>query len=118
MGLAPYFIETDLGLFYGDNGQVNLRLNLENEMMFTQRLVLLTEYEMNIYSQDDAAVAIGSGLSNQKLGFKLAYEIRREFAPYLGVTFNKYYGNTAGFVAGGGGETSSTEVMVGIHAWF
>jgi copper resistance protein B len=73
---------------------------------------------MNFYSQDDAAVEIGSGLSNQKLGFRLAYEVRREFAPYIGVSFNKYYGNTASYVVGGGGEASSTEYTIGIHAWF
>lgn len=118
MGTAPYFIDSDIGLFYGDNGQMSLRVDLEYELMFTQRLVLISEYSMNIYSQDDAAVEIGSGLSNQTLGFKLAYEIKREFAPYIGVSFNKYYGNTASYVVGGGGEASSTEVMLGIHAWF
>lgn len=118
MGVAPYFLETDIGLFYGDNGQINFNLTLEHELMFTQRLVLITEYGLDINSQDDAAMEIGSGLSQQTLGFRLAYEVKREFAPYLGVTFNHYYGNTASFVVGGGGLASSSEVTVGVKMWF
>jgi len=61
---------------------------------------------------------IGSGLSKAELGLRLRYEIRREFAPYVGVTWERAYGRTADFARAGGHEVTSTGVVVGIRGWF
>lgn len=86
-GLAPYLFEVDAGIFFGESGQIGARLDAEYEYMFTQKLILSPEVEMNLYSKDDEAVGIGSGFSDMELGLRLRYEIRREFAPYIGVNW-------------------------------
>ena len=117
-GLAPYLFEVDAGLFIGESARVNARLEAEYEYMFTQRWVLSPELTMNLYSKNDEERGIGSGLSDMSLGLRLRYEIRREFAPYIGVNWSKQFGKTADFAEAEGEETSDTQVVAGIRAWF
>ena len=117
-GLAPYFFEIDAAAFIGNNGQTALRLEAEYEIMLTQKLILTPEVEINAYSKDDEATGVGSGLSDIELGLRLRYEIRREFAPYVGVNWNKKYGDTANFSRDEGEDVSDTQFVVGIRAWF
>jgi copper resistance protein B len=117
-GLAPYFFETDIAFFVGDSGRTALRLESEYELLFTQRLILTPEIEINLYGQDDAKLGIGSGLSDIELGLRLRYEIRREFAPYIGVNWSKLYGNTADFARVAGQDTSEAQWVIGLRAWF
>ena len=117
-GLAPYLFEVDAGVFVGESGQVSARLDAEYEYMFTQKLILSPEIEMNFYSKDDEEVGIGSGLSDMELGLRLRYEIRREFAPYIGVNWTQKIGRTADFAKDEGEETSDVQLVAGIRAWF
>ena len=84
-GLAPYLFEIDTALFVGESGRTALRLKAEYELLFTQRLILTPEIEANFYGKNDEELGIGSGLSDLNTGLRLRYEIRREFAPYIGV---------------------------------
>jgi copper resistance protein B len=117
-GLAPYFFEVDAAAFIGENGQTALRLEAEYEMLFTQKLILTPEVEVNFHGKNDRAVGTGSGLSDVELGLRLRYEIRREFAPYIGVNFTKKYGKTADYASAAGGEVSDAQFVVGVRAWF
>ena len=117
-GLAPYFFEVDAALFFGDNGRTALRLEAEYELMLTQKWVLSPEATAEFHGQNDAATGAGSGLSKLSLGVRLRYEIRREFAPYIGVYWSKQYGNTADFTRADGGDVSDTQFVIGIRAWF
>jgi len=117
-GVAPYWFEIDTALFIGESSQVGLRFSAEYEWMITQRWVLSPEIEFNIHSKDDEAVGTGSGLSDSQIGIRLRYEIKREFAPYIGINWNNKYGNTATFARNEGEEVSSTQFVAGIRAWF
>jgi len=117
-GLAPYFFETDANISFGKNNQVKLNLSFEYEMMLTQKLVLSPEIELNLYSQDDKAMGIGSGLSDMGAGLRLRYEIKREFAPYIGVNWAKKFGNTADLLSNEGEDTSETMFVAGIRMWY
>ncbi len=117
-GLAPYLFEVDAGIFIGESGQFGARLDAEYEYMFTQKWILSPEIEMNLYSKDDEAVGIGSGLSDMELGLRLRYEIRREFAPYVGVNWTGKFGQTADFARDEGEDTSDVQIVAGIRAWF
>ncbi|MEW8029020.1 MAG: copper resistance protein B [Candidatus Thiodiazotropha sp.] len=116
-GLAPYLFEVDAGLFIGESGRVNARLDAEYEYMFTQKWILSPELSMNLYSKDDNERGIGSGFSDMSLGLRLRYEIRREFAPYVGVNWSKKFGETADFAKDEGEDSSDTQIVVGIRAW-
>ena len=117
-GLAPYWFEVDAAAFVGEGGQVGARLEAEYEWMFTQRWVLSPELEVNLYRKNDEAVGIGSGLSDLELGLRLRYEIRREFAPYVGVNWTRKIGNTADFARDEGEDTSDVQIVAGVRAWF
>lgn len=117
-GVAPYWFEIDTALFIGESSQVGLRFSAEYEWMITQRWVLSPEIEFNIHSKDDEAVGTGSGLSDSQVGLRLRYEIKREFAPYIGVNWNKKYGNTATFAKNEGEKIDDTQVVLGVRAWF
>lgn len=117
-GVAPYWFEIDTSLFIGESSQVGLRFTAEYEWMITQRLVLSPEFGFNIHAKDDEAAGIGSGLSDTQLGIRLRYEVKREFAPYIGLNWNRKYGNTAKFAIAEGEKEDDTQVVLGIRAWF
>ncbi len=117
-GLAPYFFEVDAALFVGGSGRATARLEAEYELLLTQRLILTPEIELNFHSESDSAVGVGSGLSDLEAGLRLRYEIRREFAPYLGMNWEKKFGDTADFARGEGESTDDFQFVVGVRAWF
>jgi len=117
-GVAPYYFEIDTALFIGESGSSAWRFAAEYEFMLTQRWVLISELELNFYGKTDEQTKVGSGLANTELGLRLAYEFRREFAPYIGVSWENKYGKTADFAKDEGESTSDTQFVVGIHVWF
>jgi len=117
-GLAPYFFEVDAALFIGESSRTAFRLEAEYELLFTQKLILTPEIEMNFYGKNDPEIGVGSGLSDLELGLRLRYEIWRELAPYIGVNYLKKYGHTANFAADEGEDSTDTQLVLGIRAWF
>ena len=117
-GLAPYFFETDLALFIGDNGRTGARIQSEYELLLTQKTILTPEIELNLYGKNDPEARLGSGLADARVGLRLRHEFRREFAPYIGIEWTKKFGDTADFARADGGDVSDTQLVAGIRAWF
>ncbi len=117
-GLAPYWFETEATAYVGTGGMLAARMEARYELLFTQRLILQPKVEANLYSKNDAARGIGSGLSDIEFGLRLRYEIRRQFAPYIGVSWKRKFGNTAAFTRSVGGDVQNTEVVAGVRMWF
>lgn len=117
-GLAPYEFDMSAALFVGDQGRTAARIRAEYELLFTQRLILTPEIEVNAYGQNDPETGTGSGLSDITAGLRLRYEIRREFAPYVGVNWEHKFGNTADFARASGEATRDTQLVLGLRAWF
>jgi copper resistance protein B len=63
-GLAPYFFQVETALFVGESGDTAIRLEAEYELLFTQRLILSPQIEMNLYGQNNMDLGVGSGLSD------------------------------------------------------
>ncbi len=117
-GLSPYFIDVDAGIFIGESGRLNARLDAEYDYLLTQRLILSPELSFNLFSKDDPEVGIGSGFSDMELGLRLRYEIRREFAPYIGINWEKKLGDTADYAEAAGEAADDLRFVIGIRAWF
>ena len=117
-GVAPYLFEVDANLFIGEEGLTNLRLEAEYELLLTQKWILVPEIEANLYGKDDPELGIGDGLASLEAGLRLRYEIRREIAPYIGVNWEKQYGDTADMTRAAGGKTEEGTVVAGIRFWF
>jgi copper resistance protein B len=117
-GVAPYYFETDASFAIGKDGHSKLSVSSEYEFMLTQKLVLSPEIEFTAYGKSDPKMGVGSGLSSAEAGLRLRYEIKREFAPYIGVNFSKKFAQTADFAKEEGEKTSDTQFVMGIRAWF
>ncbi|MFW1678609.1 copper resistance protein B [Pontibacter sp. JAM-7] len=117
-GLAPWYLETDAALFIGESGQTGIRLKTEYELMLTQRLVLVPELQLTAYGKNDLQYGIGSGLSDLELGIRLSYEFKREFAPYIGLNWERLLGKTADLARDEGHETNDLQWVVGVRFWF
>lgn len=117
-GLVPYNYEVETALFVDQNGKVSGRLSLTKDLLLTERLILQTRFETNGAVQRVEKFTTGSGLNNLELGFRLRYEIRREVAPYVGVSLDRSFGETATLVRLDGGNPSQIRFVVGVRAWF
>ncbi|BAQ62378.1 Copper resistance protein B [Geminocystis sp. NIES-3708] len=117
-GLAPYFFEIDSALFISHQGDISARFKAEYELLLSQRLVLQPKIETNLAIQKVEEFGIGSGINNLELGLRLRYEITREFAPYIGVSWNKLFGNTAKFAEEEGESSDDLKFVTGVRLMF
>jgi copper resistance protein B len=117
-GLAPYWFEIEGALFLSDKGDVLARAEAYYDQRITQDLVLQPRIEANFAAQDVAENGIGSGLSDLEVGLRLRYERKREFAPYVGVSWERQFGDTARFSRARGDGTGGFSFVAGVRAWF
>ncbi|VXC61655.1 copper resistance protein B [Sphingomonas sp. AX6] len=117
-GLAPYWFEVDGYLYLSTQGEVRASASAEYDQRLTQRLTLQPKVEFELSAQDIPELGIGSGLTSAEIGLRLRYEIAREFAPYVGIVHEAKFGCTADFARAAGDDPSSTNLVVGIRAWF
>lgn len=117
-GLSPYGIHVDSVLGVSETGVISARLDASYDIMLSQKLIAQPYVEAMVASKDDPAIQLGSGLSRYELGFRLRYEIVKEFAPYVGLSFEQFTGATANHVAQTGDPTSSLRVLMGLKVWF
>jgi copper resistance protein B len=116
--LLPYWIEAEGAVFVSTKGDVLARGEGAIDWRLTQRLILQPRAELNFAAQNVRATGTGGGLSDAELGLRLRYEIRREFAPYVGVTYGRSFGRTADYARADGRSVSDTSVVLGLRAWF
>ncbi|MBI5462804.1 MAG: copper resistance protein B [Gammaproteobacteria bacterium] len=117
-GLAPYWFELDIAAYLGESGRSALRLDAEYELLLTQKLILQPRVEANVYGKRDTEREIGSGLSDLSAGLRLRYEIRREFAPYVGVEWAGKYGATADHARAAGEDAKEARIVAGLRVWY
>lgn len=117
-GLAPYWFELDAAAFVSQRGDVSARVELEYDLLLTQRLILQPRLELDAALQEVPELGRGSGLASIESGIRLRYEIRREFAPYIGVAWERDFGDTADFSRAEGESISRLSVVAGVRVWF
>ena len=117
-GLAPYWFEVEGALFLSNKGDILARAEGYYDQRITQRLILQPRVELNFAAQNVAENRIGSGLGNAELGVRLRYEVRREFAPYVGISYDRKVGNTARFAREDGNRAGSASLVFGVRTWF
>lgn len=117
-GLAPYWFEIEGALFVSSRGEVFARLEGGYDLRLTQRLILQPRLEANLSAQGVPELGLGSGLTDAEVGLRLRYEVRREFAPYVGVTYGRKFGAAADHAQAAGEEEDEASLVVGVRAWF
>lgn len=117
-GIAPYWFHMTGQLFLSNKGDLHARIEASYDERITQRLILQPRVEFNFAAQDVAAIGVGSGLSTFELGARLRYEIRKEFAPYIGVEWSGKTGDTARYARLAGDKPNAVNFVAGIRFWF
>lgn len=117
-GLAPYWFEVASFVFVSQDGDVSARLEASWELLFTQRLVLEPELELDAAVQEVPDFGVGSGVNAVELGARLRYEIVREFAPYVGITWIRRTGGTADMARSAGAPVSDASFVAGLRVWY
>jgi copper resistance protein B len=114
----PYWFDVEAAAFLSDRGDLIARLEGTYDLRLTQRVVLQPQAEVKLSAQRVPDLNLGSGLTHAELGLRLRYEIRREFAPYIGVAYERAFGTTADYLRAAGEDVRSTTFVIGLRAWF
>jgi copper resistance protein B len=117
-GLARYRFEVEPALFISQDGDLSARLTATYDTLLTQRLILQPRLDLDAAVQSVERFGVGEGLNSLGLGLRLRYEIRREFAPYIGVQWLRRFGETADISRRGGGRAEDIAVVFGVRLWF
>lgn len=116
-GLAPYWFEVQAATFISHKGDVSARVEVEYDLRLTQRLIAQPRVETNIAVQSVRALGIGRGFNDGECGLRVRYEIKREFAPYVGVVWTGKFGQTADFARNEGEPVRNLGLVVGVRIW-
>lgn len=117
-GLAPYWFEVEATGYLGEEGRTALRLDVSYELLLTQKLILQPRIEADAFGKDDTALGLGKGLSDLVAALRLRYEIRREFAPYVGVEWARKFGTTRDLARAAGEDANEARFVAGLRFWF
>lgn len=117
-GLAKQFVETDANLFVSETGDVSARFEAEVDWLLTQRLILQPLIEADLAFSEDRRIHSGAGINTVEAGLRLKYEVRREFAPYIGLHYERKFGATANFARDEGEDVDALRFVAGVSFWF
>lgn len=117
-GLAPGFWRVSATAYASDNGHFAFRAKAFYDLFLTQRLVLQPQAEVNAYSKQDRGRGLGAGLSDIDMGLRLRYDVTRKFSPYVGVTYQRWFGGTLNARQAEGLGAEDLRFVAGIRTWF
>jgi copper resistance protein B len=117
-GLVPYMLDIDAAAFLSKGGDLSGRVEAEYDQRITNSLILQPRTEINLAAQDRRSIHQGSGLTSIEGGLRLRYQFVPEFAPYLGVEYERDLGRTARFSRAAGERVGGWRAVFGVSAWF
>jgi copper resistance protein B len=117
-GLVPYRFEIEPLLFISEDGDVSGRITASKDFLLTQRLILQGRIETKLAVQEVKRFATGTGLNSVEAGLRLRYEIRREFAPYIGVSYERSLFGTEDLLRREGEDPNQIRFVAGLRIWF
>jgi copper resistance protein B len=115
-GLAPYWFEVEATAYVGAGGRTHFRVEVEYELLLTNRLIVQPLLEVEVYGKADPDRRIDAGVTKTEAGLRLRYEVRRELAPYLGVSWERRHFGTAD-AARATGEVADARLVFGVRVW-
>ena len=115
-GIAPYRFDIEPSLQVSHQGKVQFRVAATYDLLLTQRLVLQPRMETSVAVQKDIEFGILSHVNDSQVDVHLRYEVRREFAPFVGLSWRQGFGSKT-LAAAGNFEPSSVSAVVGVRIW-
>jgi copper resistance protein B len=117
-GLAPYWWEVEAALFLSNKGELTARAEAEYDLRLTQQLILQPRAEVELSAQHIEELGIGAGLGEASLGLRLRYQISPLVAPYVGVEYERAFGDTGDLRHGQGEKRGGFNLLAGVRLWF
>lgn len=117
-GLAPQWFEVDATAYLSEDGDLSAAIEIEYELMLTQRLVLVPRLEAGFSAHDVPEYETWQGITDVTVGARLLYQISRKFAPYVGGTWSRSVGETGSRLKNNGADIDSAGVVAGVKFWF
>lgn len=117
-GLSPGLFEVNLQVFVNQVGTVAARAEASYDAYLTQRLVLQPQVELDAAANSDTRARLGSGITRMESGLRLRYEFAREFAPYIGVSYERVFGDTSRIYRRNNEQTEILSGVVGVRLFF
>ncbi len=113
-GLAPYFIETDASLFISEEGHISARIEAEKDILITQRLIFQPLIKLDMAARDDEEIGVASGFVKTELGLRWRYEMTRDFAPYIGLNYERKWADSGRLAVSHGEKDEVIALHVGL----
>lgn len=117
-GLAPYWIELEASAFLSDQGDLTARFEAEHDMRLTQRLILQPRAELDFALPDNPAKRTGAGFSRGAFGIRLRYQVTPLVAPYIGVEYDRTFGETRRLSVAAGEDPGGFRFLAGLRTSF
>ena len=118
-GLAPQWLEVEGDLFLSQKGDLSSRFSAEYDILLTNRLILQPVVEINMAATDDREIGQGQGINDVEAGLRLSYDlVDRTNAPYVGVHWERKFGETARLARDEGEDTDAVRAVAGVRLLF
>ncbi len=116
-GLAQQWFEIDADLFISDDPL--FRFEAEYEGLITNRIILTPSVEVDVPFTDDEDIGAGAWGPKLELGARLSYDlIDRAFAPYIGVHYERLFGESGDLARDEGEDRDQVLFVVGARIMF
>lgn len=116
-GLAPHWIEVSATAYVSPEGHSAATVEAEYDLYLSQRVILQPKVELDFYGDSDLEAGHGKGLSKSLMGFRLRYDLDRQFSPYLGYERVHRHGETT-TVFEPFGQHRENHWIAGFRFWF
>lgn len=117
VGLSPGWFEAEPTLMVSDRGDVSFQFESSIDLLFTQRLIVQPFVDLNAAVQAVREIGVGSGINDVEVGARMRYEVRRKFAPYMGVSLLRRTGTTAAMAKNNSQRQSIGTITAGVRVW-
>lgn len=116
-GLSPYSFDLEPTLYLSNRGKLVFRFSGTYDVLFTQRLILQPRFTTEIAASGDREFGSPRGMNEIGTSARLRYEIRREFAPYVGVGYQQSFDIRQTRVLNEGGSPNGLQLVFGVRVW-
>lgn len=116
-GLAPGWFDVEAALYVSHEADVSAQLSASYDIRLAQRLLIEPKVELDAAIQEVPEFGVGAGPNVLELGLRLRYELWREFAPYVGVVWERRLLDTATMARAAGEGASELTAAVGFRYW-
>ncbi len=116
-GLAPQWFEVDADLFVSD--RPSARFEVEYEALITNYLTLTPSIELDVPLRDNNDAEVAAWGPKLEVGARLSYDlVDRSVAPYVGVHYERVFGDTLDLREAEGEEGDGLFFVAGLRLMF